>query len=91
MQVQQAPRRFARARPAVLSLRHPAGKAKDRYALGIEGLLHRRGDLPPESRAPQQPPHVPHHRVRGDLRSRSPGAIDDLVAWLQRLTDGSQP
>ena len=61
------------------------------YPVGSEGLIHKFDDLPPESVKNVNTEEVPYNRRPGDEPALSPSEIDDVVAFLQTLTDGYQP
>jgi len=61
------------------------------YPLGPDGTIVKFDDLPPQYRRNVNTQEVPYNRHPGDLPALSPSQIDDVVAFLQTLTDGYQP
>lgn len=61
------------------------------YPLGADGLVQKFDDLPAQYRGNVNTEEVPYNRQPGDQPALSPAEIDDVVAFLQTLTDGYQP
>jgi len=61
------------------------------YPLDANGQVHKFDDLPPQYVANVNTTEVPYDRHLGDQPALSPTEIDDVVAFLQTLTDGYQP
>jgi cytochrome c peroxidase len=58
------------------------------YPLGADGLVRKFDDLPPEYVRNVNTTEVPYNRHPGDLPALSADEIDDVIAFLQTLTDG---
>ena len=52
------------------------------------GAVHKFDDLPPPYVANVSVTEVPYNRQVGDQPALTPAEIDDVVAFLQTLTDG---
>jgi cytochrome c peroxidase len=61
------------------------------YPSGTDGLPHKFNDLPAQYVVNVNTTEVPYNRKLGDQPALSPDEIDDVVAFLQTLTDGYQP
>jgi cytochrome c peroxidase len=61
------------------------------YPLGVDGLVHKFDDLPAQDVGNVNTKEVPYNRHPGDLPALSAPEIEDVVAFLQTLTDGYQP
>jgi len=61
------------------------------YPLGSDGLVHKFDDLPPQYVGNVNTTEVPYNRHPGEAPALSPAEIDDVIAFLQTLTDGYQP
>ena len=61
------------------------------YPVGSDGLIRKFDDLPAEFVKNVNTEEVPYNRHPGDEPALSPSEIDDVVAFLQTLTDGYQP
>jgi cytochrome c peroxidase len=61
------------------------------YPLDGNGLVRKFDDLPPEYVRNVNTTEVPYNRIPGDLPALTESEIDDVVAFLQTLTDGYQP
>ena len=57
------------------------------YPRGTDGLVHKFDDLPPEYAASVNTDEGPYDRKPGEMPALSPGEIDDVVAFLEALTD----
>jgi cytochrome c peroxidase len=57
------------------------------YPTGADGAVRKYDDLPPEYARNVNTDEVPYDRHPGDLPALSPSEIDDVVAFLQTLTD----
>jgi cytochrome c peroxidase len=57
------------------------------YPTGADGTVRKYDDLPPEYARNVNTDEVPYDRHPGDLPALSPSEIDDVVAFLQTLTD----
>jgi cytochrome c peroxidase len=58
------------------------------YPLGADGLVHKFDDLPAQYVGNVNVTEAPYNRRPGDQPALSPAEIDDVVAFLQTLTDG---
>jgi cytochrome c peroxidase len=61
------------------------------YPLGSDGLPDKFNDLPAAYRNNVNVTEVPYNRDEGEAPALSANEIDDVVAFLQTLTDGYQP
>jgi cytochrome c peroxidase len=61
------------------------------YPLGADGQPRKFDDLPPELAANVNTTEAPYNRHPGDLPALDETETQDLVAFLQTLTDGFQP
>lgn len=61
------------------------------YPVAANGEIQKFDDLPPQYQQNVNTEEVPYNRHLGDLPALSPAEIDDVVAFLQTLTDGYQP
>ena len=61
------------------------------YPLSPNGLTHKFDDLPAALAGNVNVTEVPYNRHEGDLPALSDSEIDDVVAFLNTLTDGYQP
>lgn len=61
------------------------------YPLGADGTPQKFDDLPPQFRGNVNTVEVPYNRHLGDLPALDENEIQDLVAFLQTLTDGFKP
>ena len=61
------------------------------YPIGSDGLVQKFNDLPPQYAKNVNTEEVPYNRHPGDQPALTPAEIDDVVAFLQTLTDGYQP
>jgi cytochrome c peroxidase len=61
------------------------------YSLGADGTVRKFDDLPPDLASNVNTTEVPYNRRPGDLPALNAGEIDDVVAFLQTLTDGYRP
>jgi len=61
------------------------------YPTGGDGLVHQFDDLPAQYVQNVNTTEVPYNRHLGDQPALTPAEIDDVVAFLQTLTDGYQP
>lgn len=61
------------------------------YPIGTNGLPEKFNDLPTEYQINVNTTEVPYNRHEGDSPALSAGEIDDVVAFLNTLTDGYQP
>jgi cytochrome c peroxidase len=61
------------------------------YPLGANGLPDKFNDLPAEYKANANVTEVPYNRHEGDAAALSASEIDEVVAFLNTLTDGYQP
>jgi len=61
------------------------------YPLDTNGTVHKFDDLPPAYAGNVNTTEVPYNRKPGDPPALTPSEIDDVVAFLQTLTDGYQP
>jgi cytochrome c peroxidase len=56
-----------------------------------DGLVYKFDDLPSAYIVNVNTTEVPYNRRLGDQPALTPAQIDDLIAFLQTLTDGYQP
>jgi cytochrome c peroxidase len=61
------------------------------YPLGPDGLVRKFDDLPPQFARNVNTTEVPYNRHPGDLPALSADEIEDVIAFLQTLTDGYSP
>ncbi|HVT34871.1 MAG TPA: cytochrome c peroxidase [Nevskiaceae bacterium] len=61
------------------------------YPRDAQGRVQKFNDLPPELRGNVNVDEVPYNRKAGDAPALSPQDIDDIVTFLQTLTDGWTP
>lgn len=61
------------------------------YPLGVNGLPDKFNDLPAEYKVNVNVTEVPYNRHEGEAPALSASEIDDVVAFLNTLTDGYQP
>jgi cytochrome c peroxidase len=61
------------------------------YPVGVNGQPQKFNDLPPQYAANVNTVEVPYNRRPGELPALDEVEIQDLVAFLQTLTDGYQP
>jgi cytochrome c peroxidase len=61
------------------------------YSVDARGLVHKFDDLPPQYLANVNVTEVPYNRNVGDQPALTSAEIDDVVAFLQTLSDGFQP
>jgi cytochrome c peroxidase len=61
------------------------------YPLGSDGTLQKFDDLPASYHGNVNTTEVPYNRHLGDVPALSPADIEDIVAFLQTLTDGYNP
>ena len=61
------------------------------YPLDTNGQVHKFDDLPPQYVVNVNTTEVPYNRHRGDAPALTPAEIDDVIAFLQTLTDGYRP
>jgi cytochrome c peroxidase len=61
------------------------------YPVGADGLPHKFDDLPAALAGNVNTTEVPYNRHEGDAPALSATEIDDVVAFLQTLTDGYTP
>jgi cytochrome c peroxidase len=61
------------------------------YPLDVNGQPIKFNDLPPALASNVNTTEVPYNRKRGDAPALSSDEIDDVVAFLQTLTDGYTP
>ena len=57
------------------------------YPRGTDGLVHKFDDLPPEYAASVNTSEGPYDRKPGETPALSPEEIDDVVAFLETLSD----
>ena len=60
------------------------------YSVDVGGAVHKFDDLPPQYVANVNITEVPYNRKAGDQPALTPAEIEDVVAFLQTLTDGFQ-
>ena len=58
------------------------------YSLNTDGTVKKFDDLPAAYRANVNTTEAPYNRLPGDAPALSDAEIDDVIAFLQRLTDG---
>ena len=63
---------------------------EDFYPLDAGGQPVKFNDLPPEYRANVNTTEVPYNRHAGDIPALSDSDIEDVIAFLETLTDGFQ-
>lgn len=61
------------------------------YPLNTDGSVKKFDDLPPQYHRNVNVSEVPYNRQRGDAPALSDGEIDDVIAFLQTLSDGYAP
>jgi len=61
------------------------------YPVGPDGKVKKFDDLPPQYHANVNTTEVPYNRQLGDAPALSDAEIDDVVAFLNTLTDGYAP
>jgi len=61
------------------------------YPLNADGSVHKFDDLPAEHVANVNTSEAPYNRLPGDAPALSDAEIDDVIAFLQTLTDGYRP
>jgi len=61
------------------------------YPIGTNGLPDKFNDLPDQYKSNVNVTEVPYNRHEGDAPALSASEIDDVVAFLNTLTDGYQP
>jgi cytochrome c peroxidase len=61
------------------------------YPVAGDGLVYKFDDLPSAYIVNVNTTEVPYNRRLGDQPALTPAQIDDLIAFLQTLTDGYQP
>jgi len=61
------------------------------YSVDAGGTLQKFDDLPAQYVANVNTTEVPYNKKVGDQPALTPAEIDDVVAFLQALTDGYQP
>ncbi len=61
------------------------------YPRSADGSVQKFDDLPPAYRANVNTAEAPYNRRAGDAPALSDGEIDDVIAFLQTLTDGYRP
>ena len=61
------------------------------YPIDSAGQVHKFNDLPPQYVANVNTVEVPYNRHPGDLPALDETGLQDLLAFLQTLTDGFQP
>ena len=61
------------------------------YPIGADGRVQKFNDLPPEYRGNVNTAEVPYDRGPGEVPALSDGDIEDVIAFLNTLTDGYQP
>lgn len=61
------------------------------YPLGPGGQVYKFDDLPAQYAANVNVTEVPYNRGLGDIPALSPAEIDDVITFLNTLTDGFQP
>ena len=61
------------------------------YPIGNDGLPQKFNDQPDEYKGNVNTSEVPYNRHEGELPALSSSEIDDVVAFLNTLTDGYQP
>ena len=61
------------------------------YPVRSDGSVDKFDDLPPQYRANVNTVEVPYNGRRGDAPALSDAEVDDVIAFLQTLTDGYRP
>ena len=61
------------------------------YPIAANGMVQKFDDLPTAYRANVNTTEAPYNRHEGDLPALSAGEIEDVIAFLNTLTDGYQP
>ena len=82
--------RFATLREALQFYVRRDTNPEDFYPLDAGGQPVKFNDLPPEYRANVNTTEVPYNRHAGDIPALSDSDIEDVIAFLDTLTDGFQ-
>ncbi len=61
------------------------------YPMGASGAIDKFNDLPPDLTGNVNTTEVPYNRKEGDMPALTDAEIDDVIAFLQTLTDGYKP
>jgi cytochrome c peroxidase len=61
------------------------------YPVDADGVVHKFDDLPAAYQSNVNTSEAPYDRRRGDEPALTPAQIDDVIAFLDTLTDGYQP
>ena len=83
--------RFQTLRDAVAFYARRDTHPEEWYPVGADGVAHKYDDLPPEYAHNVNVEEAPYDRHPGDAPALSWREIDDVVAFLQTLTDGYSP